>query len=208
MTIQKAMTELRKGNFVLVYDGDDREGEADLIMAAKFITPEKIETMRKDGGGLICAAINKQKADEIGLPFFTDLVESGNSNLVKMSCRKTAYGDKPAFSIPINHNGVYTGITDKDRALTLTRLNEVITKKIKSFTKEFYTPGHIFLLIGRGLKNRRGHTELALELGKQANFEVMVLCEMLGKKNALSKNDAKKYAKNHGLVFIEGKEIG
>lgn len=204
MSTEKAIVELKKGKFVLVYDGDDREGEADLIIPAKFITPEKIETMRKDGGGLICAAINQNKADEIGLPFFTDLLEN---ELNKMGCKKTAYGDKPAFSIPINHCGVYTGITDNDRALTLTNLDRVITKNIKNFKKEFYTPGHIFLLIGRGLKNRRGHTELALELGRKAKFEVMVLCEMLGKGKALSKNKAKKYANEKNLVFIEGKEV-
>lgn len=202
--IEKAVAELKKGNFILVYDEDDREGEADLIIPARCITPKKIETMRKDGGGLICAAINQNKADEIGLPFFTDLLEN---ELKKMSCKKTAYGDKPAFSISINHCGVYTGITDNDRALTLTNLDRVITKNIKIFKKEFYTPGHIFLLIGRGLKNRRGHTELALELGRQAKFEVMVLCEMLGKGKALSKNEVKKYAKKNGLVFIEGKDV-
>lgn len=205
MTVEKAIAELKKGNFILVYDGDEREGEADLIIPARFVTPEKIEIMRKDGGGLICAAINKEMADILGLPFFTDLLDKIELNT--MSCKKTAYGDKPAFSIPINHCGVYTGITDNDRALTLTKLDEIITRNIKVFKREFYTPGHIFLLIGRGLKNRRGHTELALELGKQAKCEVMVLCEMLGKGKALPKTEVVEYAKRNSLVFIEGKDV-
>ncbi|MFH1520169.1 MAG: 3,4-dihydroxy-2-butanone-4-phosphate synthase [Candidatus Micrarchaeota archaeon] len=204
-SVENAVAELKKGNFILVYDGDDREGEADLIIPAKFVTPKKVETMRKDGGGLICAAINQNRADEIGLPFFTDLLDKNKLN--KMRCKKTAYGDKPAFSIPINYCGVYTGITDNDRALTLTKLDDTITKNITKFKKEFYTPGHIFLLIGRGLVNRRGHTELALELGRRANFEVMVLCEVLGKGNALSKIKVKNYAKKNGLEFIEGKDV-
>jgi 3,4-dihydroxy 2-butanone 4-phosphate synthase len=204
--ITQALAELKKGNFLVVYDGDNREGEADLVIAAKHITPERVETLRKDAGGLICAAISKQKADRLGLVFFTDLIEKSKTNS-KMACKKTAYGDKPAFSIPINHCGVYTGITDNDRALTLKKLDEIVTKKPARFDFEFYTPGHIFLLISRGLENRRGHTELVGELGKRAGFEVMVLCEMLGKGMALSKKDAIAYAKKHGFVFIEGKDV-
>ncbi|MFH1785382.1 MAG: 3,4-dihydroxy-2-butanone-4-phosphate synthase [Candidatus Micrarchaeota archaeon] len=203
--ITNALAKLKKGKFVIVYDGDEREGEADLVLPAKYITPEKIRIMRKDGGGLVCTAIEKKDADKIGLPFFTDLIEK--IKLSKMTCKKTAYGDKPAFSIPVNHCRVYTGITDNDRALTIKQLDEIITKKPERFKREFYTPGHVFLLIGRGLKNRRGHTELALELGKRTGFRVMVLCEMLGNGKALSKKDVKAYAKEHGIDFIEGKDV-
>jgi 3,4-dihydroxy 2-butanone 4-phosphate synthase len=66
----------------------------------------------------------------------------------------------------------------------------------------------VFLLISRGLKNRRGHTELATEIARLAGMsEAVVLCEMLGKGKALSKNDAVEYAKRNRFVFIEGKEI-
>jgi 3,4-dihydroxy 2-butanone 4-phosphate synthase len=205
MAVQRAIAELKKGNFILVYDGDEREGEADFVLPARFITPKKIEIMRKDGGGLICAAISQEEADIIGLPFLTDLLDK--TKLKKMACKKTAYGDKPSFSISINHCGVYTGITDDDRAFTLTNLDRVIAKDIEMFKKEFYAPGHVFLLVGRGLENRRGHTELALELGRRAGFGVMVLCEMLGKGKALSKQDAVGYAKMNKLAFIEGKDV-
>ncbi len=205
--VEKALTELRKGHIILVYDGDEREGEADLMFHASFTSPTKIELLRKDAGGLICAAIGSDYAKRLELPFFTDLLEQ-SGKMGKLSCRKTAYGDKPAFSLPINHCKVYTGITDNDRSLTLRMLEEVLSKRIKNFEKEFYSPGHIFLLIGRGIENRKGHTELSLELAKRAKLtQVMVLCEMLGKGNALSKDNVKKYAKKHKLVFLEGKEI-
>jgi 3,4-dihydroxy 2-butanone 4-phosphate synthase len=207
-TIDRAVSELQKGRMVVVYDGDEREGEADLVLSARYAKPKTIETLRKDAGGLICAAIGKSDADAIGLPFFTDLLEKSEVTLRAISCRKTAYGDKPAFSIPINHCRVYTGITDNDRSLTMTMLDEVARERINDFKKEFYSPGHVFLLIGRGLENRRGHTELALELGKRAGLDgAMVLCEMLGSGKALSKEGAREYAKKHDLVFIEGKEI-
>ncbi|NYZ77278.1 3,4-dihydroxy-2-butanone-4-phosphate synthase [Candidatus Micrarchaeota archaeon] len=206
--LERAAGELRKGNFILVYDGEEREGEADLIFHAGFATPEKIERLRRDAGGLICLALGKREAESIGLEFYTDILrKTGHGAMV---CKKTAYGDEPAFSISVNHKKVYTGITDKDRALTIREMATVAgadgTEKL--FLENFYSPGHVFLLIGRGLKNRRGHTELALELAERAGMPgTMVLCEMLGSGKALSKKDARVYAERHGFVFVEGVEI-
>ena len=62
--------------------------EADFVIAAKFMTPEKVEIMRKDGGGLICAAIDKNDANKINLPFFTEIVEN-NKTLEKIDALRT-----------------------------------------------------------------------------------------------------------------------
>lgn len=208
MGCEKALAQLKKGGMIVVFDSEGREGEADLMFSARFASPEKVEILRRDAGGLICAAINSKTADEMGLPFFSDVFERGAPELKELLCRKTAYGDRPAFSLPINHRDVYTGITDNDRALTLKRLDEVVSRRPGDFVKEFYSPGHVFLLIGSGIENRRGHTELSLELARQAGLGgAMVLCEMLGTGKALSKKEAERYAKMHGLVFIEGEEM-
>lgn len=207
MDINAAAEQLRKGGMVVIYDGDEREGEADLVFSARFATPEKVEILRRDGGGLICAAISKEDAKRIGLPFLADVLER-DAGLRGMVCRKTAYGDRPAFSISVNHRDVYTGITDDDRSLTLKKLDDIIRERKDGFVKEFVTPGHVFILIGSGLQNRRGHTELALELVRRSKLGgVVVLCEMLGKGKALPKKKAKEYAERNGLVFIEGKDI-
>jgi 3,4-dihydroxy 2-butanone 4-phosphate synthase len=206
MSVDDAVAQLKKGGMVVLYDGEGREGEADLVLCARFASAEKIELLRKDAGGLICAAITKTAADSIGLPFFTELLEKGGMKSV--SCKKTAYGDRPAFSIPVNHRGVFTGITDDDRSLTLRKLDEVMRDRRWEFAKEFYSPGHVFLLIGSGLEKRRGHTELSLELARRAKLAgAMVLCEMLGKGKALPKDDAEAYARRNGLPFVEGKEL-
>ena len=206
--IEDAVSDLKKGKMIIVYDGDEREGEADMMISARFAGPKEIERMRKDAGGLVCAAIGMDAARKLGLPFFTDLLESSASTLRAISCKKTAYGDKPAFSLPINHCQVFTGITDNDRSLTMKKLDEVVRGRIGDFAKEFYSPGHVFLLIGRGIENRRGHTELSLELSRRASMDgAMVLCEMLGSGKALTKKEAAAYAKKNGLVFLEGREI-
>ncbi len=207
--LQLALEQLKKGNFILIYDGDDREGEADLVFHARFATPEKIERMRKDAGGLICVALAKEIAEVLKLEFLVDMLKA-NELVSKMTYKKTAYGDKPAFSLAVNHKDVYTGIPDNDRALTIKKIWETTEEKDmrKYFVENFYTPGHIFLLIGRGLENRKGHTELSLKLAELAGIEgTMVLCEMLGKGKALSKEKAKYYAEKNGFMFIEGKEI-
>src|SRR5271157_218576 len=114
-----AAESLKKGMMILIYDGDEREGEADLVIGGRFIKPEVVRKLRKDAGGLICQAIPKEGAERLGLPFMTDILESAGGQVKALSCLKTAYGDRPAFSIAVNHKGVYTGITDNDRSLTI-----------------------------------------------------------------------------------------
>jgi len=207
---ERAAQQLRLGSMVVIYDGDEREGEADLVVHAQNAEPKTIETLRRDAGGLICLALDAGFAKALGLPFYTDILEASNLPIRAMECTKTAYGDRPAFAIPINHKGVYTGITDNDRSLTITKMAELAEEKnpAESFMRDFYSPGHVFLLIGRGIENRHGHTELSLELARRAGLSgAMVLCEMLGSGKALSKKDAEEYARKRGLAFLEGKDM-
>ncbi|MBI2676026.1 MAG: 3,4-dihydroxy-2-butanone-4-phosphate synthase [Candidatus Aenigmarchaeota archaeon] len=208
--VKRALIELKEGKMIVLYDEDKREGEADLIFHAASVNPEKIETLRRHAGGLICLAIGKNIAERLNLPFISDVLAS-NQTAAKMIVKKTAYGDKPAFSIAINHKSVYTGIPDNDRALTIREFAKIINENNRiegKFVNNFYTPGHVFLLIDRGLEVRRGHTELSIELAKRSGLsEAMVLCEMLGEGKALSKKAAMEYAKSRNLVFLEGREI-
>jgi len=130
-----------------------------------------------------------------------------NDIVRKLIPEKTAYGDKPAFSLSVNHRDTYTGVTDKDRALTIKEFAKV--EAPEELAKNFYAPGHVHLLIAKTIKERRGHTELSTELARRAGLkETMVLCEMMGDNhNALSVEDAGKYAKKHGLVLLDGGEI-
>jgi len=211
MSVEKVLEQLKRGGMVVIYDGDEREGEADLCIHAQYATPEVVRTLRKDGGGLICLALSSEIAKRLELPFYTDILAASKHPLAGMECKKAAYGDKPAFSIPVNHKNVYTGITDIDRSRTITRMSELAEDKgdIRTmFMEEFYSPGHVFLLIGRGIENRHGHTELNLELARRAGMSgAMVLCEMLGLGRALSKQEAWKYAEKNGSAFLEGKDL-
>jgi 3,4-dihydroxy 2-butanone 4-phosphate synthase len=212
MPIEKALEDLKKGRMAVIYDGEGREGEADLVFHARLATPEKVYTLRNDAGGLICLAIGASIAERLEIPFYTDLLRASRMPVSAMECKRTAYHDKPAFAVPINSRGVYTGITDSDRALTIRSFAELAENGRRDarerFMHEFYSPGHVFLLIGRGLENRRGHTELALALADRAGLSgAMVLCEMLGKGAALPMEKAREYAGKHNIAFIEGRDV-
>ena len=45
------------------------------------------------------------------------------------------YGDRPTFSLSVNHYQTYTGITDKDRALTISEMAKIfnVENKQKKF---------------------------------------------------------------------------
>ncbi|WOF16711.1 3,4-dihydroxy-2-butanone-4-phosphate synthase [Methanoplanus sp. FWC-SCC4] len=213
--IQKAVEALKKGEFVLIYDFADREGETDFAIRSDMITPEDIRSMRKDAGGLICTAVHSDAADKMGLPFA--------SEVLKMTHIAEKEGDIPydkknhsSFSLWVNHKDTFTGITDIDRALTANHLADHVKHAMNGgaldFASEFRTPGHMATLRANKklLDERRGQTELSITLAEIGGITPCItICEMLDDNTgrALSKEDAEKYAEENGLVFIGGKEI-
>jgi 3,4-dihydroxy 2-butanone 4-phosphate synthase len=219
MKIDAAVQELRKGNIILVYDGDGREEETDLIVAAEHATPDHIRTLRKDGGGLICIAVHPVIAEKLRLPFLVD-IWSHSSERYKvfedLRANDIPYDEKSAFSITINHRKTFTGITDCDRSMTITEFSRVANNAMNGydpaeFGRNFRSPGHVTLLkAAEGLlAKRRGHTELSVALVEMAGLTpVAAICEMLGDDGgSLSREQAEGYAEKNGLVFLEGKEV-
>ncbi len=220
--IKKAIKELQNGKFILIFDDDKREGETDLVISSEYATPESIKTMRKDGGGLIFLMTSKEIADKLKLPFLSDMYSSIDDKypvLKELIPNDIPYDSKSSFSLYINHRNTFTGITDIDRSLTMKEFAN-LTKKIKNFDdgfatkifgKEFRSPGHIPICVAAEnlLDERKGHTELVVSMMKMAGLPPSGSgCEMMGNNGrALTKENAKKYAGDNNLLFIEGKEI-
>ena len=217
--IQEAIQALRSSHFVLIHDDKGRENEIDMVIAGEKISPEHIAVMRKDGGGLICLAISHDSAFKLGLTYMQNIlqaVSSINPVFAKLTSGKSPYGDDPSFSIAINHRDTYTGITDFDRALTISKMSEICkridTGGINEFANSFRAPGHVPILIAskKLLQDRTGHTELCIYLAQLANLTAaVVICEMLDNEThrALSITKAKTYSTKYQIPLIEADEL-
>jgi 3,4-dihydroxy 2-butanone 4-phosphate synthase len=217
MSIERAIELLRRGEMILIYDDDRREGETDIVFPAKVVGPEHVKVMRRDGGGLICVALSSEIADRLSLPYAFEILKKAEDILPERiieSPGDVKYDAHSSFSIWVNHRDVFTGITDRDRALTIRELGKIAEKvergEYVKFGEFFRSPGHVPILRASDglLKSRRGQTELSVALAEIAGITpAMVICEMLDEEVALSKNKAKKYAEERGSVFLEGWEI-
>ena len=221
MSIEKAIEDIQNGKIVLVYDFDDREKETDMTIASQFVTFETIRTMRKDAGGLLCTTTPYQNAKDVGLPFLSDTFWDSSEKypiLKSMAPNDIPYDNtKSSFGVTINHRDTYTGITDSDRALTITTYIETLfsgkkTEEIaQEMGKKFRAPGHVHLLntTEKILETRKGHTELCTALIIMAGMKPSAtICEMLGDDGgSMKKEDVIEYGKKNNLTFITGDEI-
>lgn len=219
--VEEALEELRKGNFVLVYDADGREEETDFFIAGEFVDAKAIYRMRKDGGGLIFIMLQHRAAEKLGLPYMADIIyRCGNKWPVfkELIPNDIPYDTKSSFSLTINHRKTFTGIRDVDRALTISEFAKLIKeakewddlKAQRIFGQHFRSPGHVPICIAakKLLEERNGHTELGIALAEMAGLTpVMAGCEMLDMGESLKKEDAIKYAEQHGLIFLEGWQV-
>jgi 3,4-dihydroxy 2-butanone 4-phosphate synthase len=218
LSLNEAIAALKAGSIALVHDGRARENEVDMVVAAEHIRPEHIVSMRTDAGGLICLAISHEIASKLGLAYMHDMIASfGKINPIfsKLTEGRAAYGDRPSFSISINHRETFTGITDNDRALTIAKMASVCrnieTTGVEEF-RGFRAPGHVHILIAskRLLQERMGHTELCVYLAKLADITpAIVMCEMMDSRthNALSVDDAEQYARKHNIPLVDAGEL-
>ena len=160
--------------------------------------------------------------ERLGLPFMTEVLRSAGSTfpvLDAVSTEDMRYDRHSAFSISVNHRDTFTGVTDLDRAKTIARLAQIAREALKrengwaaqAFASEFRSPGHVPLLNAAEplLVTRSGHTELTTALMIMAGLApTATICEMMADDGrALSKEDAKAYARERNLVFLEGQDI-
>src|SRR6187549_2473494 len=164
-SIETAMRELRAGRMIVILDGEDRENEGDLMIAAERVTPEAINFMATRGRGLICLPMTGQRLDELHIP----LMVSDYSNT-------SQYGTAFCVTIEARRN-VSTGISAFDRAQTvLTAIDP------KTRPRDLARPGHIFPLRARdgGVLVRAGQTEASVDLATIAGLnQSAVICEIM-----------------------------
>lgn len=171
-TIPEAIEAIRKGEMVIVVDDEDRENEGDFIVASEKITTEIINFMAIEGRGLICVALPENRCEELNL----DLMVGKNT-----SSNETQF----TVSVDAIHPEVSTGISAKDRAITIKMLVDEKTKP-----EDLGRPGHIFPLKAkdRGVLRRSGHTEAAVDLARLAGlYPSGVLVEIMNDDGSMAR---------------------
>ena len=206
-SVDDAVEAFRRGEPVLVHDAADREGETDLVYPAGSVTADAVARMRNDAGGLVCVALSDAVCAALDLPFVQEAIDHPLT-----ADHELTYDDRSSFSLTVNHRDTETGITDAERALTITELAAASADPdAEAFASEFRAPGHVHLLrAAPSLADRQGHTEFAVALAAEADRPpAAVVCEMLDDETggATPPAAARAYAERNGLVYVEGAAI-
>jgi 3,4-dihydroxy 2-butanone 4-phosphate synthase/GTP cyclohydrolase II len=192
-TIEEAIEDIKKGNILIVVDDEDRENEGDFICAAELITPEIVNFMAKHGRGLICTALPEERCDELDL----DLMVGINTSL-----HETQF----TVSVDVLTDETTTGVSAKDRALTIKALVDPATKP-----SDLGRPGHIFPLKAKskGVLRRAGHTEAVVDLTSFAGLMPGgALVEIMNDDGSMARlPDLVKLRKKFGIKIITIRDL-
>ncbi|MCA9150810.1 MAG: 3,4-dihydroxy-2-butanone-4-phosphate synthase [Planctomycetales bacterium] len=161
-TIDAAVQAMKRGEIVIVLDAEDRENEGDFVCAAEKITPEIVNFMITHGKGLLCVSVLPDIATKLELPPMPGV-------------RPDSY--RTAYTVTVDHQSVRTGVTAKERCLTI---QELVNPQATAL--DFVRPGHILPLVAKegGVLRRAGHTEASVDLARMAGLQPAgVVCEIL-----------------------------
>jgi len=182
--VAEIIGEIRAGNIVVLVDDEDRENEGDLVFAADFVTPEKVNFLAMHGRGLICMPIMEAHAARLGLK-------------PMVSENRSRHGTNFTASIEAAE-GIATGISAHDRALTIR-----VASAAGATASDIVQPGHVFPLIAQdgGVLVRAGHTEACCDLARLAGLTpAAVLCEIMREDGTMARlPDLMRFAAEHRL---------
>ena len=186
------LERLKAGKFVIVTDDASRENEGDLIALGVGATEENLAFMVRYSSGVICAAITSETARRLNLPPMTRINQDSKGT---------------AFTVSIDvKEGLTTGISAKERANTLRHLANP-----RASARDFVRPGHIFPLTVRpgGLRERRGHTEAAMELAVLAGHPPMAfIAELVNDDGTMMRDQSlRDFALAHDIPVISIEQI-
>lgn len=192
-TIEEAVDDIRKGKLLIVVDDEDRENEGDFICSAELITPEIVNFMAKHGRGLICVALPEERCEELDL----HLMVGNNTSL-----HETQF----TVTVDLLNEETTTGVSAKDRALTIKALVDPATKP-----SDLGRPGHIFPLKAKskGVLRRAGHTEAVVDLTRLAGLRPGgALVEIMNDDGSMARlDDLKKIGEKFNIKIIAIRDL-
>jgi len=185
-TIPEAIEELRAGRLIVLVDDEDRENEGDLVCAAEKVTPEIINFMLKNGRGVLCLALTRERCEQLHLHLQTP------ENTARFGTAFTVTIDAgPQF-------GVTTGVSAADRARTIQ-----VAVADETRPADLTRPGHVNPLMARdgGVLVRAGQTEGSVDLARLAGLKpAAVLIEIMNDDGTMARlPQLVEFCKVHGL---------
>src|SRR3954466_6760597 len=124
-TVESAIDAMKRGEFVVVVDDEDRENEGDLIVAAEKMTPEKMAFMIRYTSGVICMPMEGDRLDDLNIPLM--VLNNENTEV-----------QRTAFTVSVDYrHGTTTGISAADRCATVHALLDRDAR-----AGDFARPGH------------------------------------------------------------------
>jgi len=191
-SVEKAANELKKGKLVILLDDTSRENEGDLLLAAEFATPERLNYMITHGRGILCVPVEASRLDELKLPLMVE---------------KSTDKYKTPFTVTVDaREGITTGTSVFDRARTIALIIDPKTKP-----EDLARPGHIFPLRPneKGVAGRAGHTEAAVDLMKIAGlYPAAVIVEIMNERGEMAKfGDLREFARREGWRMVRVMDV-
>ena len=190
-SIEEVIEDLKSGKPVIIVDDESRENEGDLVIAAEFATRETINFIIKEARGLLCTPMLEADLLRLGIP---QMVEKNTDN------------HETAFTVSVDHVDTTTGISPKERAITMQKLIDPNAKP-----EDFRRPGHVFPLRYKegGVLIRQGHTEASIDLCKLAGlYPAAAICEITNDEGYMSRmDDLIAFSKKHDLKIASVEAI-
>ncbi|MFH1426616.1 MAG: 3,4-dihydroxy-2-butanone-4-phosphate synthase [Candidatus Kerfeldbacteria bacterium] len=193
MNIQQAVQQIREGGFVAVTDDEDRENEADLVIAAQHITPELMAFMIRNTSGIICIAMEEARLKELEL------------NLLRETDNTAHFGTPFTMPVDVKQN-TRGGVSAEERVQTVRALIDPDAKP-----DDFGRPGHVFPLRvhPEGLRGRLGHTEASIDLIRRAKCTpAAVIAELLNEDGSLMRGaDLRDFLEKNKIPLVSVREL-
>ncbi len=194
VTVEEAVEQLRRGEPIVITDGEDRENEGDICLPAQFVTPEWVNFMATYARGLICVSMPGDRLDKLGIKL---MVKEPDKNAPRGA----------AFTVSVEaRSGVGTGISAADRARTVQVLMDP-----ESTADDIVQPGHMFPVRARdgGVLVRAGHPEASADLCRLAGLQPgSVICEIMKTDGTMARlPDLKRFSRRHKIPMLSIEQL-
>ncbi len=185
--IERAIEQVAGEQFVIVVDQPEAEGTGDLVLAAQYATPERVNFTMQHARGLMGVAMTGERLAQLDLrPMVPEAADSGRA----------------AFTVSVDaKEGVTTGDSAGDRATTIRALIDADTQPA-----DLVRPGHIFPIraVDGGVLRRTGHTEAAVDLAVLAGlYPAGVVCTIMNEQGQpADMTELNEFSRKHGISLV------